>query len=148
MKYPVSVLMPRPCKARLWKNASQEMFDVRLRVGLGEKRCVFLGAAQRLLPARSQDNSCIKPAPTNPLRQRETIHSAGHVYVGKQCVHRNASKNLDGFGRIGCLDNLKSRASQAARGYQTQEYVVFYNQDDRRGRRLLLLQYRLPRARS
>ena len=51
----------------------------------------------------------------------------------------DAVQNLNGFGSIGCFENLKSRIAQATCDCQTQEHVVFHNQDDRRrlGRQLL-----------
>ena len=43
----------------------------------------------------------------------------------------DAVQNLNGFGSIGCFENLKSRIAQATYDCQTQEHVVFHNQDER-----------------
>ncbi len=81
----------------------------------------------------------------HPLRQCKTVNFGGHIYVQKQYIHRNTIQDADCLSAIGCLDDLKAHVAQVVRRYQTQENVVFYNQHNRRGGRLLL-RHGLPEA--
>jgi hypothetical protein len=74
----------------------------------------------------------------HPFRQCKTVDLAGHVYVRKQHIYRDKIQDADRLSAISCLEELKARVPQVARRYQAQEHVVFYNQYNRRGRRLLL----------
>jgi hypothetical protein len=60
-------------------------------------------------------------------------------------TYRDTIHDAECLSGIGCLDDLKARIAQVARRYQTQENVVFDDQHNWRGGRLLF-QHGLPEA--
>ena len=74
----------------------------------------------------------------HPLRQCKTVHCAGHLYVRKQHIYRDTIQDADCLSELAASMTSKPASRRLRRRCQAQEDVVFDNQHNRRGRRLLL----------